>query len=140
MSKQQFFPAIIFTIATVFIIFPVAGFAQYGTMEIKEEREPVRDPFKVLIEPEKRVVKSKVIHPDLNPPPAPPSIPPLIIKVTAIAGEAPNFVAVIKYKGNGYIVESGDKGPDNSFKVRKIYENRIEVYYSKDRALHTFNY
>ena len=111
---------------------PLEALAQYEA----EDKKPVVDPFKVLIQPKERV--KKVVYTPKPRPKGPPPIPPLVLKITAIAGEAPNFVAVIQYKGQDFIVEKGWKPDDKNFLVRNIYADKMEVFYSKDKSVKTF--
>ena len=101
-----------------------------------ENDKPILDPFKILV-----VRKTKATKKVYRPTPrrkGPPPIPPLVLKVTAVAGEAPDYVAVIQYKGKDYIVEKGFKPPDKNFLVRTIYQDKIEVFYSKDKTIKSF--
>ena len=102
-----------------------------------EERKPVLDPFKVLIKKKKKK-RRPVIHRPIVRRSGPPPVPPLVLKVSAIAGESPNYVAVIQYKGADHIIEKGWQSPDKNFLVRNIYGDKVEVFYSKDKSVKTF--
>jgi len=136
MTKLQFSLAVAVIIALVYTAVPLEVFAQLEASD--SAKMPVIDPFKVLIKPKKKKQAPRVRRPTVQRRQGPPATPPLVIKVSAIAGEAPDFVAVIKYKGQDYIVETGDEGPEGMFKVRKVYANKLEVYYSKDKTVKTF--
>jgi hypothetical protein len=139
MSKLRF-SLIIGLVAVLFLTaIPEDLFAQLEASD--SGKQPVLDPFKVLIKPPKKPKPApRVSRPTVRRNPGPPPVPPLVIKVTAIAGEEPNFVAVIKYKGGDYIVEPGQESEDGVFKVRQIYPDRIEVFYSKDKSVKSFTF
>lgn len=103
-----------------------------------EYEKPVVDPFKILIVPKKPPAPPVITRPNVSAPSGPPPVPPLVMKITAVAGEDPNFVAVIEYKGADYIIEKGWEAPDKNFKVRGIYADKLEVFYSKDQSVKTF--
>ena len=107
-------------------------------LEASDEQKPHVDPFKVLIKEEKKVRSRPVrkIQPVVKT--GPPPVPPLRLKLTAIAGEHPNFVAVISYKNQDHIVEKGWESPDNVFKVRNIFADKVEVFYSRAKSVKTF--
>jgi len=116
------------------------GSVEAADSTIDADRKPVLDPFKVLIVPKKPVAPPVVHTPVVRSNPGPPPIPPLQVSLTAIAGEDPDFVAVIQYKGSDYIVEKGWEAPDKSFLVRTIYADKVEVFYNKDKSVKTFFY
>lgn len=103
-----------------------------------EYEKPVVDPFKILIVPKKPPAPPVISRPPVTAQSGPPPVPPLVLKITAVAGEDPNFVAVIEYKGADYIIEKGWEAPDKNFKVRGIYADKLEVFYSKDQSVKTF--
>ena len=103
-----------------------------------QNEEPKIDPFKVLIKPKNPPREIKVKKPDLDSIKPPPPIPELKINITAIAGKPSNYVAIIKHEGKAYIVEEGFQSPDSSFKVRKVYRDKLEVFYKKTGAIKTF--
>ena len=108
----------------------------YAQLEA-EGRKPVLDPFKVLIKKKKKK-RRPVIHRPVVRRTGPPPVPALRLKVSAIAGESPNYVAVIQYKGADHIIEKGWQSPDKNFLVRNIYGDKVEVFYSKDKSVKTF--
>ena len=122
-------------LAVLLTSIPLEAIAQ--GLEAGDDKKPVLDPFKVLIKPKKKK-RPPVIHRPITRPSGPPPVPPLVLKVTAIAGEDPNFVAVIQYKGSDHIVEKSWQSPDKNFLVRNIYADKVEVFYSKDKSVKTF--
>ena len=104
-------------------------------------QRPVLDPFRVLIQP-----------PPPPPPPtrparvtapvaqAAPTVPPLQLQLNAVAGQDPNFVAIIRYQNSTYIVERGFTSRDGQFTVRNIYADKIEVFYKADSSVQTFSF
>jgi hypothetical protein len=138
MNKLQVSLAIGLIISSLGIGSPVALFAQFESSENSSSKEPLHDPFKVLIQPRKTIVEPAPIPPDRPNFNLPKPVPALVINVTAIAGKPSKYVGIIKYEGNAYIVEEGFEPADRSFKVRKIYEDRIEVFYSRDKSIKTF--
>ena len=61
---------------------------------------PVIDPFKALIEPKQEAPAVTPVVPAIAAaPPPPPPIPPVNFKVNAVAGDHPNYVAVIEFEG-----------------------------------------
>ena len=125
------------SVLLMFVLSSMLGplMAQY---EREESKKPVLDPFKVLIKRKKKRRRPVVRKPVVKRKKRPPPVPPLRLRVTAIAGENPNYVAVIKYKNNDHIVEKGWESPDNLFKVRNIYADKVEVYYSKAKSVKSF--
>ena len=104
-------------------------------------RKPALDPFKVLIKPKKRPRPIRPIRVNRAPVrQGPPPVPPLNLKVTAIAGEPPDYVAIIQYKGKDYIVEKGYQSTDKKFLVRNVYKDRVEVFYELDKSVKTFSF
>ena len=105
--------------------------------EEQVDNKPVHDPFKVLIK------KPKPPKPDNNvtpppPPPYKPVIPPLQLKVTAIAGEGNKYVAVIRHKGSDFIVEKNWEEENGLFKVKRVTADKVEVFYSKTKKQQVF--
>lgn len=137
MSKLQFSLAVSLIVMLACTFVPSELFAQLEASD-KGGKMPVLDPFKVLIKPKVKPKAPRVRRPNVQRNQGPPPIPALVIKVTAVAGEAPDFVAIIKYKGADYIVEKDFKSKDGVFKVRNVYADRLEVFYSKDKTVKTF--
>lgn len=107
------------------------------TYATTSENKPVRDPFKVLIEKPKPQKPQNVYIPD------PPRvkrqvIPPLNLKVTAIAGEGDKYVAVIRHKGSDFIVEKNWEEENGLFKVKRVTADKVEVFYSKTKKQQVF--
>lgn len=137
MIKTQLFPVIGLIAVLLLVACPVELIAQYSSSD-KISKEPHRDPFKVLVKPEKRIIDNDNVRFEVTPLPKAPKIPQLVINVTAIAGKPSHYVGIIKHKGKSYIVEDGSEPGDKSFRVRKIYSDKIEVFYNKDKTIKTF--
>lgn len=137
MNRSHFYLVISLIAVFVFAATPVDLIAQ-GHSSNNISQEPARDPFKVLIKPPRRPQPPGPINPDVNPVKPQPKVPKLVINVTAIAGKPPHYVSIIKHKGKSYIVEDGSEPGDKSFKVRKIYSDKIEVFYNRDKTIKTF--
>lgn len=99
--------------------------------------KPALDPFRVLIVKAQPVRKQRTYVPKVR---AAPVIPQLKLKVLAVAGEAPDFVAVINYKGQEEIVEKGYEPADKAFKVRSISSDKVEVYHTATQSLKEFHF
>ena len=111
--------------------------AQMDSAEEGSDARPVSDPFKCLIK------KPKPPKPDntYTPPPPPPlktAIPPLQLKVTAIAGEDDKYVAVIRHEGKDFIVENEWEEEHGLFKVKSVTADKVEVFYSKTKKRQSF--
>lgn len=100
---------------------------------------PVIDPFKALIEPPKQEQPVTPIVPAISaPPPPPPPIPPVNFKVNAVAGDHPNYVAVIEFEGQTYIVQKDTKVPDEqnpAFDVKEVTAEKVVVFDRKINRL-----
>ena len=107
------------------------------TYATTSENKPIHDPFKVLIQkPKPHRDKHFIVTP---PPPSPrPQIPPLNLKVTAIAGEGDKYVAVIRHKGSDFIVEKNWEEENGLFKVKRVTADKVEVFYSKTKKQQVF--
>lgn len=95
-------------------------------------KRPALDPFKALVEPSPppAPITSLVPKVSATAPPAP-AIPPVNFVVSAIAGEHPNYMAVIDYEGQSYIVQVGQKVPDeppHAFEVKAVTDKKVEVF------------
>jgi hypothetical protein len=137
MSKLQFSLAVSLIVMLACTFVPCDLFAQLEASD-SGSKMPILDPFKVLIEPKKAAVVPRISRPTVQTNQGPPPVPALVVKVTAIAGEDPDFVAIIQYQGADYIVEKNWESQDNAFKVRNVYADRLEVFYSKDKSVKTF--
>jgi len=137
MSKLQFSLAVSLIVMLVCTFVPSELFAQLEASD-KAGKMPILDPFKVLIKPKVKPAPRVRQRPTVQRNQGPPPVPALVIKVTAVAGEDPDYVAIIKYKGADYIVEKGYESKDKVFKVRSVYADRLEVFYSKDKSVKTF--
>ncbi|MBI4863689.1 MAG: hypothetical protein HY815_26030 [Candidatus Riflebacteria bacterium] len=94
-------------------------------------KRPYLDPFKALIEPKVELPPPTTVMPVMQTQAAaPPPVPPVNFKVNAVAGEHPNYVAVIEFEGQTYIVQSGTKVPDENpaFEVRNVTAEKVEVF------------
>lgn len=125
-------------LAVLLTALPLEAIAQGVEAGDNPDQKPVLDPFKVLIKPKKKPRPPVVHRPTVTQNVGPPPVPPLVIKISAIAGEDPNFVAVIQYKNQDFIVEKGWESQDKNFLVRSISADKIEVFYSKDKSVKTF--
>lgn len=99
--------------------------------------KPALDPFRVLIVKAQPVRQQRTYVPKVR---AAPVIPQLKLQVLAVAGEAPDFVAVVKYKDKEEIIEKGYEPPDKSFKVRAIHSDKLEVYHTATQSLKEFHF
>lgn len=111
------------------------------TTEPKEPTgpKPTVDPFRALIVPKKPpappVVRAPTVKPVSGPPPPP---PPVSFNVVAIAGEEPDYVAVVEYKKDTYIVQPGAKVPADDqvdFEVKSVSSDKVEVYDPKAKRI-----
>lgn len=137
MSKLKFSLAVSLIAILACILIPCELLAQLEASD-GGSKMPILDPFKVLIQPKKKAVAPRISRPTVQRNQGPPPVPALVVKVTAIAGEDPDYVAIIKYKGADFIVEKDWKSKDGAFKVRNVYADRLEVFYSKDKTVKTF--
>lgn len=100
---------------------------------------PTIDPFKALIEPKVDAPAVTPVAPVINvAPPPPPPIPPVNFKVNAVAGDHPNYVAVIEYEGQTYIVQKDTKVPDEqnpAFDVKEVTAEKVVVFDRKINRL-----
>lgn len=99
---------------------------------------PALDPFKALIEPKPEPVPVTTQIPTIQASaPPPPPIPPVNFKVNAVAGDSPNFVAVIEFEGQTYIVQAGTKVPEENpaFEVKTVTSDKVEVFDRKTNRL-----
>lgn len=100
---------------------------------------PTLDPFKALIEPKVDAPAVTPVAPVINvAPPPPPPIPPVNFKVNAVAGDHPNYVAVIEYEGQTYIVQKDTKVPDEqnpAFDVKEVTAEKVVVFDRKINRL-----
>ncbi len=117
----------------VFVFLPATILAFDETTD----NRPTHDPFKVLVKKPRKPVPPRPIQPQVEYP-KPQVVPPLNLKVNAIAGKDGNFVAVIQYKGSDYIVEKGWESEDRNFRVMAINKDGVEVHYSKAKARRNF--
>ncbi len=125
--------------ALVIAIFMSANplLAQLGSDD--PDRKPALDPFQVLIKP--KAPPPQIIPTNVTAPPsAPPPPPPIQFSVKAIAGESPNYVAVLNYNGNDYIAEEGWESEDKAFVVKQIGPNKngefeVEIYNKRSNKL-----
>ena len=105
--------------------------------EEQVDNKPVHDPFKILLQkPKPPRDPHHIVTPP--PPPPPPRIPPLNLKVTAIAGEGDKYVAVIRHKGSDFIVENNWEEENGLFKVKRVTADKVEVFYSKTKKQQVF--
>lgn len=105
-----------------------------------EGAKPAIDPFRALIVPEKPKQPIQQVTPVMRRPSGPPPPPPPVnFQVVAIAGEDPNYVAVIDYKGSTHIVQPGSKVPPDGdsvdFEVKNVTSEKVEVYDPKAQRL-----
>lgn len=106
-------------VLVLFVAGPALTLAQDLADYSDPNKLPKRDPFLILIKPPP--MPFAPIKPvTSSAPPPPPAPKPAQFKVNAIAGEAPQFVAVLSYKGKDYIAEPGWEPPDKAFVVKKI--------------------
>ncbi len=119
---------------------PGGVFAQsdIGTGVEAAELKPSRDIFKSLVEPPKRKIRRPVRPRTTTLRARVPTIPRLQLKLVGIAGEGDNYAAIVEYKGKTFIVEENQESPDKAFKVKRITDDYIEVYYTADKKLHKF--
>jgi hypothetical protein len=114
---------------------PPAGTAGGGPVG----KRPSLDPFKALVEPKPEPVPVVPVNPAINaPPPPPPPAPPVNFKVNAVAGEHPNYVAVIEFEGQTFIVQAGTKVPDDQspvFEVKLVTAEKVEVFDRKTNRI-----
>jgi hypothetical protein len=100
---------------------------------------PSLDPFKALIEQKVEQPAPTAITPVIAPPaPPPPPIPPVNFKVNAVAGDHPNYVAVIEFEGQTYIVQKGTKVPEEgnaAFEVKEVTAEKVTVFDMKINRL-----
>lgn len=100
---------------------------------------PTIDPFKALIEPKADLQPVTPVAPVINaPPPLPPPIPPVNFKVNAVAGDHPNYVAVIEFENQTYIVQKDTKVPDEqnpAFDVKEVTAEKVVVFDRKINRL-----
>lgn len=100
---------------------------------------PTVDPFKALIEPKADPTPVTPVAPVINvAPPPPPPIPPVNFKVNAVAGDHPNYVAVIEYENQTYIVQKDTKVPDDQnpvFDVKEVTAEKVVVFDRKINRL-----
>jgi len=98
-------------------------------------KRPTLDPFKALIEPKVEPMAMTPVVPLMSSASAPPPpTPPVVFKVNAVAGEHPNYVAVIEFEGQTYIVQNGTKVPDENtcaFEVKNVTAEKVEVFDKK---------
>lgn len=98
-----------------------------------------RDPFVVLVEAPKARTVQKPPETVLVPPPPPPAPPPLVVEVAAVARAPERQVALIRYRGEEYLVHPGWTGEgidgfDGRFRVKAFETGMLVV---EDRLLGT---
>lgn len=110
-----------------------------GTAGAGGANRPTVDPFKALIEPKPEVQAITPVAPVINAaPPPPPPIPPVNFKVNAVAGDHPNYVAVIEFENQTYIVQKDTKVPDEqnpAFDVKEVTAEKVVVFDRKINRL-----
>lgn len=93
---------------------------------------PGLDPFRALISPPEVPTPIPSSAPSARPPPpVRQPDPPVQFRVEAIAGEKGNYLAVIEYGGQSYIVGPGEKVPSDGpavMEVRAVTEERVDVW------------
>lgn len=93
---------------------------------------PGLDPFRALVQPPEEPpvipVHTPVPVPTVRPPPPP---VPVAFKVEAIAGDPGQYMAVLEYGGQTYIVSPGMRLPESGptqLEVKDVSSERVVVY------------
>lgn len=104
-----------------------------AAQDYSPDQKPSLDPFVILIEKPKPPAPPKQATVFRPPAPTVRQIPPLVVSINALISSGDEYMAVIEYKGNDYVVGkgwdgTGEKEFDGRFKVVEIEDDKITVF------------
>jgi hypothetical protein len=116
----------------------LSSIAVLPAMEIQAKGpKPGMDPFRVLIEKERRVDPQPAEQPQVEELKQV-VLPRLDLRVQAIASEDGNAVAVINYGGQSHIVEAGWRSKDGKARVENVSKDGLSVYHVEAKRSERF--